>query len=56
MDKNCFNKISDMLKAYYPIIYLSTFEYDKAKQQKDASILLSVIAKSEKEDEEEREM
>ena len=22
-----------MLKAYYPIIYLSTFEYDKAKQQ-----------------------
>ena len=33
MDKNCFNKISDMLKAYYPIIYLSTFEYDKAKQQ-----------------------
>lgn len=30
---NCFDKISDMLKAYYPIIYLSTFEYEKTKQQ-----------------------
>ena len=31
-------------------------KYNKAKEQKDASILLSVIAKGEKEDEEEREM
>lgn len=30
---SCFNKIKDMLRAYYPAIYLTTFEYDKAKQQ-----------------------
>lgn len=33
MDNSIFNNIADMLKAYYPIIYLSTFEYDKTKQQ-----------------------
>ena len=32
MEQNCFANISDMLRAYYPIIYLSTFEYDKTKQ------------------------
>lgn len=33
MEQNIFSNISDMLKAYYPIIYLTTFEYDKTKQQ-----------------------
>lgn len=33
MEDNIFHNISDMLKAYYPILYLSTFEYDKTKQQ-----------------------
>lgn len=33
MKEDNLNNISDMLKAYYPIIYLSTFEYDKTKQQ-----------------------
>ena len=33
MKEDIFKNLSDMLKAYYPIIYLSTFEYDKTKQQ-----------------------
>ena len=30
---NIFEQISDMLKAYYPIIYLNSFEYDRTKQK-----------------------
>lgn len=33
MKENLLNDLSDMLRAYYPVIYLSTFEYDKTKQQ-----------------------
>lgn len=32
-ENNGLNKLSDMLKAYYPLVYLSTYEYDKTKQQ-----------------------
>ena len=32
MEESVFAKISDMFKAYFPIIYLSTFEYEKTKQ------------------------
>ncbi len=28
-----FEQIRDMLKAYYPILYLTTFEYDRTKQK-----------------------
>ena len=28
-----FAQIQDMLKAYYPILYLTTFEYDRTKQK-----------------------
>lgn len=28
-----FGQIQDMLKAYYPILYLTTFEYDRTKQK-----------------------
>lgn len=28
-----FDQIRDMLKAYYPVLYLSTFEYDRVKQK-----------------------
>lgn len=28
-----FSQISDMLRAYYPVIYLTTFEYDRTKQK-----------------------
>lgn len=28
-----FEQIRDMLKAYYPVLYLSTFEYDRVKQK-----------------------
>jgi ATP-dependent Zn protease len=31
--ENIFEQISDMLKAYYPVIYLNTFEYDRTKQK-----------------------
>jgi ATP-dependent Zn protease len=41
---NVFEQISDMLKAYYPIVYLSTFEYDRSKQK------IRGIVKSEKAD------
>ena len=30
---NIFEQISDMLKAYYPVLYLNTFEYDRTKQK-----------------------
>jgi hypothetical protein len=28
-----YQKIKDMLKAYYPVIYLTSFEYDRTKQK-----------------------
>jgi ATP-dependent Zn protease len=28
-----YSQIQDMLKAYYPILYLTTFEYDRTKQK-----------------------
>ena len=28
-----FGQIQDMLKAYYPILDLTTFEYDRTKQK-----------------------
>lgn len=28
-----FGQIQDMLKAYYPVLYLTTFEYDRTKQK-----------------------
>jgi len=30
---NVFEQIADMLKAYYPIIYLNTFEYNRTNQK-----------------------
>ncbi len=30
---NIFEQISDMLKAYYPVLYLNTYEYDRTKQK-----------------------
>lgn len=30
---NSFDQIQDMLKAYYPVLYLTTFEYDRTKQK-----------------------
>jgi len=30
---NSFEQIQDMLKAYYPVLYLTTFEYDRTKQK-----------------------
>lgn len=30
---NSLEQIQDMLKAYYPIVYLTSFEYDRAKQK-----------------------
>ena len=30
---NSLEQIQDMLRAYYPIIYLTSFEYDRAKQK-----------------------
>jgi AAA+ superfamily predicted ATPase len=41
---NIFEQISDMLKAYYPILYLNTFEYDRTKQK------IRGIIKTEKQD------
>ena len=32
-DTDTFGQIQDMLKAYYPILYLTTFEYDRTKQK-----------------------
>jgi AAA+ superfamily predicted ATPase len=31
--ENVFEQIGDMLKAYYPVIYLNTYEYDRTKQK-----------------------
>jgi hypothetical protein len=28
-----FEQIQDMLKAYYPVFYLTSFEYDRTKQK-----------------------
>lgn len=28
-----YSKIKDMLKAYYPVLYLTSFEYDRTKQK-----------------------
>jgi hypothetical protein len=28
-----YGQIQDMLKAYYPVLYLTTFEYDRTKQK-----------------------
>ncbi len=30
---NSLEQVEDMLKAYYPILYLTSFEYDRAKQK-----------------------
>lgn len=32
-DNNLYEQIRDMLKAYYPVLYLTTFEYDRTKQK-----------------------
>jgi hypothetical protein len=28
---NSFEQIQDMLKAYYPVLYLTSFEYDRTR-------------------------
>ena len=33
-----YTKIKDMLKAYYPVIYLTSFEYERTKQKIDGII------------------
>lgn len=38
---NVYEQIQNMLKAYYPVLYLTTFEYDRAKQ-KIQSIVKSI--------------
>lgn len=35
-----YNKIKDMLNAYYPVLYLTSFEYDRTKQKIDGIINL----------------
>ena len=30
-----YGKIKDMLNAYYPVLYLTSFEYDRTKQKID---------------------
>ncbi len=30
---NVFEQIQNMLKAYYPVLYLTTFEYDRTKDK-----------------------
>lgn len=30
---NVYEQIKDMLKAYYPVLYITTFEYDRTKQK-----------------------
>ena len=37
---NPVEQLRDMLRAYYPVIYMTTFEYDRAKQK------ISGVAKS----------
>lgn len=32
-DDNIYAQIENMLKAYYPVLYLTTFEYDRTKQK-----------------------
>ena len=33
MEKSIFDKIQYMLEAHYPILYLTTFEYDRTRQK-----------------------
>lgn len=33
-----YGKIKDMLNAYYPVLYLTSFEYDRTKQKIDGII------------------
>lgn len=33
-----YSKIKDMLNAYYPVLYLTSFEYDRTKQKIDGII------------------
>lgn len=33
MKKSIFDKIQYMLEAHYPILYLTTFEYDRTRQK-----------------------
>ena len=40
-DTNIYEQIQNMLKAYYPVLYLTTFEYDRTKQ-KIQSIVKSI--------------
>ena len=42
-----YSKIKDMLKAYYPVLYLTSFEYDRTKQKIEGIVN---ILKSEKKD------
>ena len=32
-DTNIYEQIQNMLKAYYPVLYITTFEYDRTKQK-----------------------
>ena len=32
-EANIYEQIQNMLKAYYPVMYLTTFEYDRTKQK-----------------------
>ena len=32
-ENNVFDQIQNMLKAYYPVLYLTTFEYDRTKDK-----------------------
>ncbi len=40
-ETNVYEQIQNMLKAYYPVLYLTTFEYDRTKQ-KIQSIVKSI--------------
>ena len=33
MNETIFDKLRNMLKAYYPVFYLTSFEYDRTKQK-----------------------
>lgn len=32
-DSNIYNQIKDMLKAWYPVLYITTYEYDRTKKK-----------------------
>jgi len=40
-----YGKIKDMLNAYYPVLYLTTFEYYRTKQKIETSAKPSFIEK-----------